>query len=134
MAVPGEGWWRPAGSAPQRGRARHRDRLAPEGRRPAPTPATATQPYGASPLGKAFWHVLSARISKLPTAGGMRARPELWPARRVTKTEEPAWAPRPGCSRLSAPPTSASGRRTLPTQASSQDAADHADPSAPTCR
>lgn len=101
VVVPGEGWGRSAGSAPRRSRVHHRDRLAPEGRRPAPTPATATQLYGASPLGKAFWHVLSARISKLLTAGGMGARPELWPARMVTKTEEPGVGPPP---RLQPPP------------------------------
>ena len=95
MAVPGEGWGRPAGSAPRRGRAHHRDRLVPKGHRSVPTPATATQPYGASPLGKVFWHVLSARISKLPTAGRMGARPELWPARTVMKTEEPGVGPQP---------------------------------------
>lgn len=41
---------------------------------------------------------------------------------------------RPVCSHLPAPPTSALGTRTLPAQASSQEAAGHTAPSAPTCR
>lgn len=41
---------------------------------------------------------------------------------------------RPVCSRLPSCPTSALGTRTLPAQASSQEAAGHTAPSAPTCR